>query len=141
VSIPLFLDFVFRHFIVEQAAIDLEMIGSFGFISRGVVEGLYDQPFFEFGDGFVKGKSEQINFQLAVTRGSIVSPAGREVFGHDDASASHQNGTLNHVFQFADISGVEVILQGLDDALTGYPTLSVPLCSQGSSSIFANRRH
>lgn len=37
-----------------------------------------------------------------------------EVAGHEDAPACHQDGAFDHVFEFADISGIGIGLQDQD---------------------------
>lgn len=53
-------DFVFEHFVVEEAAIDLEACGGFGFVSGRLAEGVLDEVAFDFGDGVVEGEGEEV---------------------------------------------------------------------------------
>lgn len=52
----LLFDFVFGHFVVEEAAVDLKTVGGIGFVAGRVFEGGEDEVFLEFGDGFVEGE-------------------------------------------------------------------------------------
>jgi hypothetical protein len=48
--LPLLLDFVLLHLVVQQATIDLQAVGGLGFVSVGIVESLGNQALFQFGD-------------------------------------------------------------------------------------------
>ena len=58
-----FLDFVFRHFLIKKASIDLQPIGGFRFVSSGKSQCVFNEFFFKFSDGFVKRKRKQVAFQ------------------------------------------------------------------------------
>jgi hypothetical protein len=62
----------------------------------------------------VERESEDIDFDLLAIAAGMTVQGGGEVFRHENSTASHQNGTLDHVLEFTNIAGIGIVLKDQD---------------------------
>jgi len=62
----------------------------------------------------VERESEEIDFDLLAIAAGIAVYGGGEVLGHENSTPSHQDGTLDHVLEFANIAGIGIVLEDED---------------------------